>query len=600
MTARSLVPILAVLAALAPACTSHSDEHVVAAAVAVDVSPPAAAAPRDAATIEIFAAWPDRSASEIEREIVVPIERALTDVVDVKSIHGSAWSGRAALVLTLEASADVQRSKLAVRERLVAASANLPSDVTPVIGSDLAPPASARLFVMSTTTGTSIELHRVASALRDALYEVPGVGAIELCGGRESQVVIALDPARLTAHGLSVGAIVQTMKANLAEDIGLPSIAGVAISTVEDLLALVVARGAAPLALRDVASISVEPKMPGCDAARIGGGPVVIGSVRARRGADLDAVDAAIRARLAAHRLPEGFALEMPAAAPRRLGLDLTVTAAPEETLVHASRAIGAALAAAGPDFAGRLAYVQARTASRSDVRVGGELLLESIGRGAEELLVLDRALASLPGVAVRGSGVVNAAGELDDPSMVLLRISGDDLDVDRRLAREAAEIAETLPGVLHAAARDGQELTLALDLKRARLAMLGLAPDDLLITIVAALDGAPVGSLRPDGSRMPVVVHIGASQDQPAQLAGLPALEIGLPGGGKVRLDELVEVRRALEPGTITRLDRRRAVTVEVRLDNSPAARVDLRRALDASLQLPPGYVLIWDDPRS
>ena len=257
MTARSLVPILAVLAALAPACTSHSDEHVVAAAVAVDVSPPAAAAPRDAATIEIFAAWPDRSASEIEREIVVPIERALTDVVDVKSIHGSAWSGRAAIVLTLEASADVQRSKLAVRERLVAASANLPSDVTPVIGSDLAPPASARLFVMSTTTGTSIELHRVASALRDALYEVPGVGAIELCGGRESQVVIALDPARLTAHGLSVGAIVQTMKANLAEDIGLPSIAGVAISTVEDLFALVVARGAAPLALCDVASISV-------------------------------------------------------------------------------------------------------------------------------------------------------------------------------------------------------------------------------------------------------------------------------------------------------------------------------------------------------
>ena len=387
MTARSLVPILAVLAALAPACTSHGDENVVAAAVAVDAGPPAAAAPREVATIEIFAAWPEHSAIEIEREIVVPSERALSDVVGIKSIRGSAWSGRAAIVLTLEASADVERSKVAVRERLVAASATLPGDVTPEIGSDLAPPASARVFVMSTTTGTSMELHRVASALRDALYEVPGVGAIELCGGRESQVVVALDPARLTAYGQSVAAIVQALKANLADDMVMPPIAGVGSGAVEDLMALVVARGAAPLALRDVASISVEPKMPGCDAARIGGGPVVIGSVRARRGADLDAVDAAIRARLATYRsgLPEGFALEMPAAAPRRLGLDLTATAAPAETLVHASRVIGEALAAAGPELAGRFVYVQATTPSRSDARVDGEILLESIGRGAEE-----------------------------------------------------------------------------------------------------------------------------------------------------------------------------------------------------------------------
>jgi len=600
VTARSLVPALA-LAVFGLGCTSHRDDaDEPAARVAVDAGPKAPVA-RERATIEVLVPWPDRSALEIERDIVIVLERALGDVPGVTRIHGSAQQGQAAIVLTLDAGADAERSKLAVRDRLDSARASLPADVSPVLGSDLAPPASARVFVLSTTTGTGMELHRVAARLREALYAVPGVGEIELCGGREARLVIALDPARLIAHRLSLGAIVAALRSDLVDGAGMPAglIAVAAIRTMDELTALIVGAGAAPVALRDVASVNVESKVPGCDAARTGGGLLVLGSVRARRGAELEAVDAAVRARLAVSELPAGFVLEMPAA-PLRLALDLQATPDSAETASHASRVIGAALATAGPVLADRPAFVQARASAQRGVRVDGELVLDATGLGAAERVTLERALAGLPGVHVRGPGVVTTAGELDDPSVLRFRITGAELDTDRRLAREAAEIAAAVPGVLHAAARDDQHPSVVLEPRRARMAMLGLSADDLFVVIAAALEGVPVGALQTDGARMPVVVRMGAVEGElAARMAALGALGIGLSGGGTVPLSELVDIRVEPGPGMITRIDGRRVITVEVRLDDpSPERRLALQQALAASLRLPPGYTVTLDDP--
>jgi multidrug efflux pump subunit AcrB len=601
VTARSLVLALA-LAVFGLGCTSHrEDAEDTPVRVAVDAGP-MVPVPRERATIEVLVPWPDRSALEIERDIVRVLERALGDVPGVTRIHGSAQQGRAAIVLTLDAGADPDRSKVAVRDRLDSARASLPVDVSPVLRADLAPPASAQVFVLSTTTGTGMDLHRVAQRVREAVYTVPGVGEIDLCGGREARLVIALDPARLVAYRLSLGAIVAAVRPNLGDGPGMPAglIAVAAIRTMDELTDVIVGPGAAPVALRDVASVSVGSKVPECDAARTSGGLLVLGSVRARRGADLEAVDAAVRARLAAYRaeLPPGFVLEMPAA-PLWLALDLLATPDPAETAAHASGVIGAALATAGPVLAGRPAFVQAPTTAQSGVRVDGALVLDVTGLGAAERVTLERALAGLPGVHVRGPGVVTTAGELDDPSVLRFRITGAELDTDRRLAREAAEIAATVPGVLHAAARDDHHPTVVLEPRRARMAMLGLTPDELFVVIAAALEGVPVGSLQTDGARMSVVVQLGALEgDLAARMAALGALGIGLSGGGTVPLSEIVDIRLEPGPGMITRIDGRRAVTVEVRVvDPSPERRVALQQALAASLRLPPGHTVIQDD---
>ena len=607
METRSRVPTIAVFAALALACTARYDdgtaevvaqmlanEDLVAHAVANERQ---AAPPPEPLTIEVHVAAPGRPVTEVEREIAIPLERALGDLPQLMRMHSRSAADRATIVLTLEASADAERSRVLVMERLRAANRSLPDDVIPEIGADLAPPASARVFALSSTIHNSMQLHEVGSRLREALETVPGVAQVELCGGHEARLVVTLDAARLAAHHLALGAMITALRSNLGDQ-HRPSSGPVAVLGMRDmdeLMALVVAPGALPLALRDLASVSAEPGIPECAAARIGGGQVVVGTVRARRGADLEAMDAEIQARLAARtsELPSGFALELSDARPIRFALDLMATADASETLPRASRALAAALG-------GRPAVVKATTAVQGGMRIDGELLLASTGLSAADLAMLERGLASLPNIRVRARGVADAVGTIDDPSVLRFRIRGDELEVDRRLASEAAALVAVVPGVVHAEAREEQQPSFTLTIRPSVLADLGLARDAVRDTIAAALGGVPVGSMQMQGSRMPVIVRLGSSGDHQAQMAALPGLAIS-HRGGTVRLEKLVAISSVIEPATITRIDGHRAVIVEVRVGENPAkVALALHQALETSLRLPPGYAVIWDPAAS
>ena len=567
--------------ALVLACTPHREEPR-----AVEASP--VVAPPEPLTIEVHAEWPGADVLAVERSLVVPLERALQGVPELTRIHSVARVDRATLVLTLDARADPGLSRATVHERLAAARTSLPDDVVPVIGADLAPPAEALVFALTASTD-SMQLHRSAEALREALAVLPGVGAVETCGGREPALIVAVDPERLRATGVSVAAVVSALMRDLGDDHQTRSIA--------DLQAL---RISGAVTLRDLASVAVTARGRDCDGARVAGGPAVLGQVRAHRGADPQVLAAQVRARLAAWRseAPVGFELVVPAAAPLRLALEWTASTRPSEALTAMSRAVAGALTAAGPALADRAAFVRMETPPRGGSAVDAELWFDSSGLDATQLAALEQALAATPELRVRGPGAASVTGELADPAVLRLRISGEELEVDRRLAREAVEIATSVPGVLRAGVlRDDLWPGLVVVPRRERLAALGLATDELIVTVAAAIDGAEAGLARVDGIRMPVLVRIGEGMgDDPADVSRFAELEIAV-AGGTARLADLCDIRSESGPGVIARIDGRRVITVELRVrEPGPALRGDVERALAEALRLPPGHTVALD----
>ena len=559
--------------ALVLACTPHREEPR-----AVEASP--VVAPPEPLTIEVHAEWPGADVLAVERSLVVPLERALQGVPELTRIHSVARVDRATLVLTLDARADPGLSRATVHERLAAARTSLPDDVVPVIGADLAPPANALVFALTASTD-SMQLHRSAEALRDALAVLPGVGAVETCGGREPALIVAVDPERLRATGVSVAAVVSALMRDLGDDHQTRSIA--------DLQAL---RISGTVALRDLASVAVTARSRDCDGARVAGGPAVLGQVRAHRGADRQVLEGQVRARLAAWRseAPAGFELVVPSA-PLRLALEWTASTRPSGALTAMSRALAGALA-------GRPAFVRMETPRRGGSPVDAELWLESTGLDATQLAALEQVLAATPELRVRGPGATSVTGELDDPAVLRLRISGEALEVDRRLAREAVEIAASVPGVLRAAVlHDDLRPGLVVVPRRERLAALGLATDELIVTVAAAMAGAEAGLAHVDGIRMPVLVRIGEGMgEDPADVSRFAELEIAV-AGGTARLADLCDIRSESGPGVIARIDGRRVVTVELRVrEPGPALRGDVERALAEALRLPPGHTVALD----
>lgn len=551
----------------------------------VAVAPPAPAIPvvRPTTTITILVDAPGRASLAVEREITVPLEQALAGVPGVAQLRSVSRSDAATLVLTLEPDATSESVRVAVHERLSAARASLPPDTLPVIAAELAPRDQALTFVL-TGDQPATRLRAAARSLRDDLYAQPGVAAIDLCGGREPQLQIVLDPARLAAHGVTVDAILRSLRPDSPLAPGLQ--ARISPRSIDDLAALVIKSGASPVTLRDLGRITLDTAAPTCDALRLDGGAVVIGTIVARR--DVAAADfaAALQARLAALRstLPTGLQLTMPTM--DRVALELNPSTAPGETLALTAPSLAAALASTASPLAGPTALIQSSSAAAP---LALELLLER-GTGPGQP-ALEQTLAAIPGLRVRAID-----GDLD--ALTRVSVVGDDLETAARVAGELADIARTLPGVSDASPRWALAPELVLEPQRERLAALGIAEAELRTTLAVALAGATLPSIAIDGATVPVRVQLGESlpADLSARAAALATLEIPT-SAGPVRLSDIVALRTDTQPQAITRLDRRRAVEVELRLrEPAAASSAALQAAVAADLRLPPGHVVRFE----
>ena len=110
--------------------------------------------------------------------------------------------------------------------------------------------------------------------------------------------------------------------------------------------------------------------------------------------------------------------------------------------------------------------------------------------------------------------------------------------------------------------------------------ATLGLPGDALGLVVDAYVDGAIVGEFSPDGSPKVDVVLRAADRDQEefTTAAELLAAPVVTPAGQQVPLEALAQVQESLGPTVIQRIERRRAITLQI----SPPETVPLEQAIE------------------
>jgi len=600
-TMRPLAPALCLLLSAASACTPTAPTPNTGAPVsdpapsptsaqeelddAVEVAPPP--------SITIIAEAPGRDPSDTESQVTRPLEAVLSDMPGLARIESLSSSGSATLTLTLDPGAELQRTRLAVLSRLSDARSSLPDDVSTLLAADVASRSRSIYFSLSPGTdghASADILATVVDELRRELLQTPGVAAVELCGERPPQLLIAADPQRLKAFAITPLALRQAIETAsisgpspvLARGVHMGQSAGI-----EGLLSLVVKTSGerpSPIYLHDIASISVAPAEPDCDALQVGAGEVIIGVVRPRRGSAEATVRAAVEAMLREQieRLnPDEVHLDVHA--PPTLTILVEVPANP---LGEGSRSIAElreALPAALPG--GRQALL---LAPRREGPVDVELLLFGAPMSPAELREFEDRLARIPDLHIRD------IQPLGITSRQRLRITGDDLEAAYELAQEVARLAETVPGVLGARPPTATTPEIIIRERRDVIARLGLTIGQIAESTLA-LDDVEIGRRLIDGREVPVVLRIGERPEGHRRLEALAAVELPLPNGASVRLDAVAELRLRAGPREIHRVDLRRSVDIDLRLAE-PELRATLDRVLADKLVLPPGVALVWE----
>jgi cobalt-zinc-cadmium resistance protein CzcA len=211
----------------------------------------------------------------------------------------------------------------------------------------------------------------------------------------------------------------------------------------------------------------------------------------------------------------------------------------------------------------------------------------------------MQAALAGVPGVSLEFQQPIQMRfNELISgvKSDVSVKIYGDDLDVLKAKADEAAALIAPLQGVGDIKVEQIiglPQLRVAYD--RAKLAQYGLRVMDLNTLLQTAFAGQTTGQVYEGERRFDLVLRLDSLHRRGPD--DLKELLVSLPGGNQIPLSEVATIALKPAPAQISRDDARRRVNIGVNVRGRDVQSLvqDIQGKLKAGLRLPPGYSIVY-----
>lgn len=277
----------------------------------------------DYPNVSVSLSWPGASPPAVEREIVEPIEQAISQVEGVKQIQSSARSGSARITAVFDMSRDVDSALQDVQSRVASAQRQLPKDVPAATVSKSNPDDQPILQIAVSGPFSRQVLADVARyQVQEKLQTVPGVGQITLSGYLNRNVRIWLDASKLAEKGVVSSDVIQAIQREHVEvpsgqiDTGARQLDVRLLGEALDLEAFrkIVVRKIkpAPVLLEDVAFVE-DGFEDATSIARLDGVPLQALGVLKQRGTNAVAVAAGVRQKVEeiGRNLPEGMRVEV-------------------------------------------------------------------------------------------------------------------------------------------------------------------------------------------------------------------------------------------------------------------------------------------------
>ncbi|MGZ8274339.1 MAG: efflux RND transporter permease subunit, partial [Burkholderiaceae bacterium] len=224
-----------------------------------DINPP---------RVSIRVAYPGASPEQVENDITKPVENAVNTVAGVKRILSASYEGVSFTWVEFRLDVDTTRVTQEIRDKLAQIRSGMPREAKdPVVergGSENDQPVAT--YTLFGANKTQRELTLAAEQIVQKGFErVNGVGRVALGGTVTRQIQVRVDPARLTAFGLTVDTVVQALRnSNVSVPVGtISNDTAEAIVRVDGRLAepgqfnniIVARRNGTPILLSQVAEV---------------------------------------------------------------------------------------------------------------------------------------------------------------------------------------------------------------------------------------------------------------------------------------------------------------------------------------------------------
>ncbi len=169
-------------------------------------------------TIEIRAEYRGATASEVEVQVVQPMEQSIDTLRDIRTVVSEIRSGGANIFVMLQDGADAQRTLDEIRSAIDGISA-LPVDLEPPTIIQVRD-GGGELDIGFYGFTTRDELHTFAGLARDRLLALPAVGQVDVEGAGEPEITIRVSPDRSRLFGVSLSDVAAQIRRATFEQSG--------------------------------------------------------------------------------------------------------------------------------------------------------------------------------------------------------------------------------------------------------------------------------------------------------------------------------------------------------------------------------------------
>lgn len=154
--------------------------------------------------VNIITLFTGQPAAELERQVSIPIERAVNGMPGLVRTRSTNLFGLSYVSLTFRDDVDVYAARAQTIERLV--SARLPEGVQPELGSLSTPIGEIYRYTLKSDQANPLELRTLQDwEIRPRLLKLDGVAEVVSYGGLVREVQVHPDPVALAAQGLTMG-----------------------------------------------------------------------------------------------------------------------------------------------------------------------------------------------------------------------------------------------------------------------------------------------------------------------------------------------------------------------------------------------------------
>ncbi len=176
---------------------------------------PAELNPRvDIPTLTVITIYPGAGPQEIETMVTKPLEDAVRTVSDMKDVFSSSQESYSIVSMDFEVGTDIDRALNSVREKVDAARLALPQDVRPPVVAKLDINAQPILYIGLAGEMPIRKLRQtVDDDVKPLISRVPGVAAVNVSGGEEREIRVAVDARRLEQNALTISDVVNSIQA---------------------------------------------------------------------------------------------------------------------------------------------------------------------------------------------------------------------------------------------------------------------------------------------------------------------------------------------------------------------------------------------------